>query len=80
MVTSSSSNHHQEAAAHPEILSLNEFNVAIPQDVYDHLSKQYASLNNDDGDNSNNSDNSEDNSTVDASGNTTGDDSTFTAE
>ena len=45
-MTSSSS------AARPEILSLDEFNVAIPQDVYDHLSKQYASLN-DDGGNSN---------------------------
>jgi 16S rRNA C967 or C1407 C5-methylase (RsmB/RsmF family)/predicted ribosome-associated RNA-binding protein Tma20 len=45
MMASSSSNHHQEAAARPEILSLDEFNVAIPQDVYDHLSKQYASLN-----------------------------------
>jgi 16S rRNA C967 or C1407 C5-methylase (RsmB/RsmF family) len=32
----------------PEILSLDEFNVAIPQDVYDHLSKQYSAL--DDGD------------------------------
>lgn len=34
----------------------------------------------DNSDSSNNSDNSEDNSTVDASGNTTGDSSTFTAE
>ena len=34
----------------------------------------------DNSDNSNNSDNSEDNSTVDVSGNTTGDDSTFTTE
>ena len=29
----------------PEILSLDEFNVAIPQDVFDHLSQQYSSLN-----------------------------------
>jgi 16S rRNA C967 or C1407 C5-methylase (RsmB/RsmF family) len=28
----------------PEILSLDEFNVAIPRDVYDHLSKQYSAL------------------------------------
>src|SRR5210317_1040113 len=48
-MTSSSSTHHGEAAAHPEILSLDEFNVAIPQDVYNHLSKHYASLNDDDG-------------------------------
>eukprot|EP00985_Skeletonema_marinoi_P026808 scaffold21131_cov194-Skeletonema_marinoi.AAC.4 len=31
----------------PEILSLDEFNVAIPQDVYDHLSKQYSTLDDD---------------------------------
>ena len=54
-MTASSSNHYGEAAAHPEILSLDEFNVAIPQDVYDHLSKQFASLNENDG-NSNKSD------------------------
>ena len=54
MMTSSSSNR-QEAAARPEILSLDEFNVAIPQDVYDHLSKQYASLNDNGGGNSNKS-------------------------
>lgn len=29
----------------PEILSLHEFNVAIPQDIYDHLSTQFSSLN-----------------------------------
>ena len=31
----------------PEILSLHEFDVAIPQDVYDHLSKQYSALDDD---------------------------------
>ena len=34
----------------PEILSLDEFNVAIPQDVYDLLSKQYSALDDNDGD------------------------------
>lgn len=33
----------------PEILSLDEFNVAIPQDVYDLLSKQYSILDDNDG-------------------------------
>ena len=33
----------------PEILSLDEFNVAIPQDVYDLLSNQYSSLDDDGG-------------------------------
>lgn len=33
----------------PEILSLDEFDVAIPQDVYDLLSKQYSILDDNDG-------------------------------
>ena len=33
----------------PEILSLDEFNVAIPRDVYDLLSKQYSVLDDNDG-------------------------------